>query len=78
LLYYNGYGAGPKGPPGALPPCAGYAESRVRQLNKSLGERWIQNDRRPLVDSAGPDGEWNDSDDVQMVEDKSLEPSAGE
>jgi hypothetical protein len=73
LLYYNGYGAERSGRPGELPVSRGASESRMRALNKSLAERWIHSDR-PLIDSAGPDGEFNTSDDMRCDEDTSVSP----
>jgi hypothetical protein len=75
LLYYNGYGAERKlkDKPGELPAPPGVSESKMRALNSSLAERWVHSDR-PLIDSAGPDGEFNTSDDLRCDEDPSVSP----
>lgn len=65
LLYYNGYGARP-GSPGNPLTVGDRRENWQRQLNKSLADRWVQGDSRPLLDSAGPDGVFNTSDDLQL------------
>jgi len=70
LLYYNGYGSGPgaeAGKGGRVPLFAGLDEEAMAKLNDSLRARWIQNNRRPLIDSAGPDGVFNNSDDLQRI-----------
>lgn len=81
LLYYNGYGSAgarasasaPDGAPGTLPgeplpPFAGVGKVGMRKLNDSLRDRWMHNEYRPVVDSAGPDGVFNNSDDPQRIQ----------
>lgn len=74
LLYYSGGGAGPDQAGRGLPPLAGYGEAAMRQLNDALSRRWIQKDRRPLIDSAGPDGAFNNSDDQRLDRDEQSRP----
>jgi prepilin-type N-terminal cleavage/methylation domain-containing protein len=69
LLYYHGYGAGNSESGLPLPRFTSVGERAMNRLNDSLSRRWVQNGRRPLLDSAGPDGQFDNSDDVRLVRD---------
>ncbi len=69
LLYYHGYGAGPEAAEGGrLPKLPGLDDARMDELHRSLSQRWVHATRRPLVDSAGPDGVLNNSDDARRTD----------
>lgn len=67
LLYYHGGGARPGEPPGPLAAWPGVNPTRMARLTESLAGRWVHNDRLPLLDSSGPDGQFNNSDDERMA-----------
>ncbi|MDD4890082.1 MAG: hypothetical protein PHU85_09135 [Phycisphaerae bacterium] len=78
LLYYHGYGAGAAGAPTSLPAFERISDARMRRLSRALADRWIHNDRRPLLDSAGPDGTFNNSDDERMTGQPSDDEAVGD
>ncbi len=74
LLYYHGYGAEPLAPDPSTQPEAGRAlpafvampGQRMETLNASLRVRWTRSGRRPLLESAGPDGLFDTADDCRQ------------
>ena len=68
LLYYHGYGSDPGGSEQGrpLPAFPGVDPERMAKLNQSLQVRWVRAGRRPLVDSAGPDGLFDTTDDCRQ------------
>lgn len=70
LLYYQGYGASTdpadNQPGNDLPRFLDLTDEQMNGLNASLKRRWIQEGRRPLIVSAGPNGLFDTADDINL------------